>query len=76
MTLLPRRCNPWRWSPPPRDGSWSATLPFALAQSQGVRTTSTTAQSNTISGMSAGTTTGLSRLYGVKYQVFLPLVLR
>jgi hypothetical protein len=58
------------------DGSWAATLPFVLAQSQGVRTTSTTTQPNTISGMSAGTTTGLSRLYGLKYLVFLPLVLR
>ncbi len=58
------------------DGSWSATLPFELSANQGVRTTSTTAQPNTISGMSAGTTTGLSPLYGVQYNVYLPLVKR
>ena len=49
------------------DGSWSATLPFALAKNQGVRTTSTSAQFGTIPNISKGTTTGLSRLYGVKY---------
>jgi hypothetical protein len=55
-------------------GTWSATLPFALAKTQGVRTTSTTTANNTIVGMSAGTTTGLSPLYGVKYNVYLPLI--
>ena len=58
------------------DGSWSATLPFALAQSQGVRTTSTSAQFGTIPNISKGTTTGLSTLYGVKFTVYLPSVLR
>lgn len=43
-------------------GNWSAILPTALTASQGLRTTSTTAQYNTIAGMSAGTTTGLSAL--------------
>lgn len=57
-------------------GNWTATLPAALAFGQGLRTTSTTAQNNTISGMSLGTTTGLSVLYGVKYKIFLPLTLR
>jgi hypothetical protein len=58
------------------DGSWSATLPFALAQNQGVRTTSTSAQFGTIPNITKGTTTGLSRLYGVMYKVYLPTVLR
>ncbi len=55
-------------------GTWSAVLPAALTQGQGLRTTSTTAQFNTITNMNAGTTTGLSALYGVKYNVYLPLV--
>jgi hypothetical protein len=58
------------------DGSWSATLPFALATDQGVRTTSTSAQFGTIPNISKGTTTGLSRLYRSSYKVFLPVVLR
>jgi hypothetical protein len=45
------------------NGNWSATLPFELSNGQGLRTTSTTAQYNTIPGMSAGTTTQLSELY-------------
>jgi hypothetical protein len=57
-------------------GNWSATLPFALSSGQGIRTTSTTAQFNTISGMSAGTTTKLSELYAADFTVFLPLILR
>jgi hypothetical protein len=56
------------------DGSWSATLPFALTTSQGVRTTSTSAQFGTIPNISKGTTTGLSTLYGVKFTVYLPSV--
>ena len=56
------------------DGSWSATLPFELSPSQGLRTTSTTAQFNTIPGMGAGTTTGLSALYVSGHEVYLPLV--
>jgi hypothetical protein len=56
------------------DGSWSAPLPFELSPSQGLRTTSTTAQFNTIPGMSAGTTTGLSASYVSGYEVYLPLV--
>lgn len=42
------------------NGDWSATLPAPLESGKGLRTTSTTAQYNTIAGMSAGTTTGLS----------------
>ena len=57
-------------------GNWSATLPFALTSTQGLRTTSTTAQNNTITGMSAGTTTGLSKLYGISYKIYLPLTIR
>jgi hypothetical protein len=45
-------------------GNWSATLPFELSGSQGLRTTSTTAQYNTIPNMNADTTTQLSELYG------------
>lgn len=58
------------------DGSWSATLPFALTTNQGVRTTSTSAQFGTIPNISQGTTTGLSNLYRSGYKVFLPMVLR
>jgi parallel beta-helix repeat protein len=56
------------------DGSWSATLPFTLTANQGVRTTSTSAQFGTIPNISKGTTTGLSALYGAKYNVYLPLM--
>ena len=57
-------------------GNWSATLPSALTSSQGLRTTSTTAQNNTITGMSLGTTTGLSKLYLPESKIYLPLVIR
>jgi hypothetical protein len=57
-------------------GNWTATLPFALAANQGVRTTSTSAQFGTIPNISKGTTTGLSNLYRSGYKVFLPLVIR
>lgn len=58
------------------DGSWSATLPFALAKNEGVRTTSTSAQFGTIPNISKGTTTGLSPLYGIVYKVYLPVVIK
>lgn len=45
------------------DGTWTAELPAELTKTQGLRTTSTTAKYNTITGISAGTTTGLSALY-------------
>jgi hypothetical protein len=57
-------------------GNWTATIPAKLINGQGLRTTSTTAANNTITGMSSGTTTGLSTLYGVSYGVYLPLVKR
>ena len=60
-------------------GNWSAALPFELSAGQGLRTTSTSAQYNTIPGMKAGTTTGLSVLYtgvGSDYKIYLPLVIR
>jgi hypothetical protein len=57
------------------NGTWSATLSAPLTASQGLRTTSTTAQNNTIAGMSAGTTTGLSELYTANYSVYIPLSL-
>ncbi|MBK8986763.1 MAG: right-handed parallel beta-helix repeat-containing protein [Chloroflexi bacterium] len=56
------------------NGNWSATLPAALTAGQGLRTTSTSAQHNTIPGMSLGTTTGLSGLYTPGYKVYLPMV--
>ncbi len=57
-------------------GVWTATLSAPLASGQGIRTTSTTAQYNTIAGMSSGTTTGLSVLYTSEYVVYIPLVVR
>ncbi len=57
-------------------GNWTATLAAPLAAGQGIRTTSTTAQYNTIANMSAGTTTGLSELYGAGYKVYLPMTLK
>ncbi len=42
------------------NGDWTATLSAPLTAGTGLRTTSTTAQYNTIASMSAGTTTGLS----------------
>jgi len=58
------------------DGNWTATLPFALSSTQGLRTTSTSARYNTIARMSAGTTTGLSTLYRPFAKIFLPSILR
>ena len=60
-------------------GNWTAMLSQPLAEGHGIRTTSTTAQYNTIPNMSAGTTTGLSVLYTIlpdDYQVYLPLLVR
>ncbi len=47
------------------NGDWQAMLPSALAADEGLRTTSTSRKFNTIAGLSAGTTTGLSQLYFV-----------
>jgi hypothetical protein len=58
------------------NGDWTASLPLELDSDQGIRTTSTTAQFNTIPNTNAGTTTKLSELYAGGYQVFLPLVVR
>ena len=55
-------------------GNWSFTLAAPLASGYGIRTTSTTAQYNTIPNMNAGTTAGLSMLYRGNYKVYLPLV--
>ncbi len=57
-------------------GNWTATLPLELTSGQGLRTTSTTAQNNTIPGMSLGTTTGLSILYRSSNDVYLPLLIK
>ena len=60
------------------NGNWSATLPYELSGSQGLRTTSTTAQYNTIPNMSAGTTSQLSGLYSNSSgnSIFLPLLIK
>jgi hypothetical protein len=58
------------------NGRWSLTLPFELAGDQGIRTTSTSAQFNTIPGLSADTTTKLSVLYAPERKVYLPLLVR
>jgi hypothetical protein len=58
------------------NGNWTATIPAALTSSQGIRTTSTTAQYNTIPNMGAGTTTGLSDLYTPIQKTYLPLLRR
>ena len=57
-------------------GNWSATLPFELSATQGLRTTNTTTVYNTIALMNDGTTTGLSDLYQAVQPsqiVYLPL---
>jgi hypothetical protein len=63
------------------DGDWTAQLPAALGDEEGIRTTSTTNQFNVISGLSAGTTTKLSVLYGpaatgAEPGLYLPLVVK
>lgn len=55
-------------------GNWSFTLAAPLAEGYGLRTTSTTATYGTIPAMNAGTSAGLSPLYGVDYKVYLPMV--
>jgi hypothetical protein len=55
-------------------GNWTATLGAPLPDGHGLRTTSTTAQNNTIPNMSAGTTTALSVLYTSGYPVYLPMI--
>ena len=50
-------------------GNWSLTLAAPLAAGTGIRTTSTTAQYNTIPNMNAGTTAGLSVLYDGRYSI-------
>jgi len=57
-------------------GNWTATIPAPLAPGQGIRTTSTSAQYNTIPLMGAGTTAGLSVLYVGIQKIYLPLVKR
>lgn len=57
-------------------GNWTATLPRELTGSEGLRTTSTSRKFNTIPGMSAGTTTGLSALATASEPpCYLPVVL-
>jgi hypothetical protein len=57
-------------------GAWSVTLPAPLARGFGLRTTSTSAQYNTIPGMNAGTTAGLSVFYPAQRWVYLPMFKR
>jgi hypothetical protein len=51
------------WTTADSNGNWQVALEEALTDQQGLRTTSTSAKFNTIPGLSAGTTTGLSALY-------------
>ena len=73
-TASMRRCNSWGPPRPTASGNWSFTLAAPLVRGYGIRTTSTTAQYNTIPNMNAGTTAGLSVLYNAGYKVHLPLV--
>lgn len=58
------------------NGNWTAVIPFELSSGQSLRTTSTSAQYNTIPGMGAGTTTQLSTLYDAGgYKIFLPFMI-
>lgn len=57
-------------------GNWTATLSAPLPDGYGLRTTSTSGQHNTIPGMSAGTTTGLSQLYVTGYDLYLPAIIK
>ncbi len=56
------------------NGNWTATLPAKLTAQQGLRTTSTTAQFNTIANISKNTTSGLSELYKSGSKLYLPLL--
>lgn len=64
------------------NGDWTTTITNTLNAGQGLRTTSTTAQYNTIAGMSAGTTTGLSDIVMPgggpvdERTIYLPLIIR
>lgn len=55
-------------------GNWTFALATPLAPGFGLRTTSTTAQFNTIPNMNAGTTVGLSELYKPLDKSYLPLI--
>ena len=58
------------------NGDWTATLPAALEDGQGLRTTSTVPDDWTISGLDEGSTSNLSELYAGGYKIFLPLTLQ
>ena len=57
-------------------GAWSVILPAPLTRGFGLRTTSTSAQYNTIPNMDAGTTAGLSTFYPAQRWVYLPMFKR
>ena len=62
------------------EGNWQVDLSHALGVNQGLRTTSTSRDYDTIPGLNGGTNTGLSVLYAVEpapeYEyAFLPLVI-
>lgn len=57
-------------------GNWTFTMAAPLPYGMGIRTTSTTAQFNTIPNLLAGTTVGLSPLYAVTYALYLPAIRR
>jgi hypothetical protein len=56
------------------DGKWDASLPSELTEDQGLRTLTTTVQNEQIPGMSAGTTSQLSELYGTQHTIYLPCI--
>ena len=62
------------------NGTWTATLPAALKDGEGLRTTSTTTANGVIPGMSKGTSTKLSEgskgLYTEAKSVYLPAILK
>jgi hypothetical protein len=58
-------------------GNWQVELHHGPSLNEGLRTMSTTTADNVISGLGAGTTTGLSFLYLPEFEYgFLPVVLR
>ena len=57
-------------------GAWTATLPTPLEEGQALRTMRTVPDQWTITNLDGGTTSNLSVLYGLEYEIFLPLLLR
>lgn len=58
------------------NGNWFALLPNKIPAGYGLRTTSTTTKFNTISNISANTTTGLSQLYREVSFAYIPVLFK